>query len=128
MRVDEELLFFSCRRFAFPSSKVMSTNTQKMVVALCIDKKIVLKREGVSANVKIPFAYHIHLYVQSTFCIACLYVPFFHSLSVVSCLLHIFSSWFLTPYLGVLFKENVFTISPVPGLLESLIVEISECS
>jgi hypothetical protein len=76
---------------------------------------------------KHPLHTHNHFCVQSTFLIACLYVPFFHSLSVVPSLLHISSSWFLSPYLVVLFKEKDFTISPVPAFLESLSMEISEC-
>jgi hypothetical protein len=82
-------------------------HTHKMVVELCIDKKFVLKRECLQ-NGETSFAYHIHLCVQSTFFIPCLHVPFFCSFWVVDSLLHISSSWFLSPYLRVLKRFSQF--------------------
>jgi hypothetical protein len=117
LAVDDLLSTFQGDDYVHPQNGCWTLYWQKN----CIEKRM-------SANVKTSFAYHIHLCVQSTFFIACLYVPFFCSFLVVDSLQHISSSWFLSPYLGVIFTEKVFTISPIPGFLESLSMDISECS
>jgi len=98
-----------------------------MVVELCIDKKFVLKRECLQMSKHPLHTTFISVFNQPFLLLVCMY-QFFCSFLVVDSLLHISSSWFLSPYLGVLFTEKVFTISPIPGLLESLSMDISECS